>query len=93
MARPPLPRRIGCSPPSTYFKPNGIPVSALEVMELLPEHLEVLRLCDAEGMYQAEAAEKMGLSRASIGRILEEARRRVAIALSEGKALRLLDSD
>jgi uncharacterized protein len=89
MARPPLPRQIGCSPPSSYFKPNGIPVSQLTVVELLPEHVEVLRLCDAEGMYQAQAAESMGLSRPSVGRILTEARRRVALAISQGYALQL----
>lgn len=52
----------------------------------LPE-LEALRLADLEGLYQEEAARRMGVSRATFGRILEGARRKVAEALVTGKGL------
>ena len=58
-------------------------------MQLLPEELEALRLADLEGLYQEEAAERMGISRATFQRILSHAHRQVALALVEGHALNL----
>lgn len=58
-------------------------------MQLLPEELEALRLADLEGLYQEEAAERMGISRATFQRILSHAHRQVALALVEGQALNL----
>lgn len=52
------------------------------------DELEALRLADLLGLYQEQAAEKMGVSRATFGRILESAHRKVAGALVEGKVLR-----
>jgi predicted DNA-binding protein (UPF0251 family) len=56
---------------------------------LLPEELEALRLADAKGLSQAEAAESMGISRSSLQRTLARARRQVALALVEGQALQI----
>lgn len=93
MARTPKIKNLCCSPPSTYFKPNGIPVGDLQVIELSAEHLEVLHLCDAQGMYQDAAALKMGVARTTVTRLLAEARQKVALALTEGKALRMTTLD
>jgi hypothetical protein len=51
------------------------------------DELEALRLSDLEGLYQETAAERMGVSRATLGRILARARAAVADALVNGKAL------
>jgi len=56
---------------------------------LTVDELEALRLADKEGMYQEHAAERMNISRPTFGRIVETARRKVAEALVEGKALRI----
>jgi len=53
------------------------------------DELEALRLADLEGLYQEEAAERMGVSRATFGRIVEAARRKTAQALVGGRALRI----
>jgi hypothetical protein len=53
------------------------------------DELEALRLADKEGLYQEQAAEGMHISRPTFGRIVESARRKVAEALVEGKALRI----
>ncbi len=61
----------------------------LPVVRLDLDGLEALRLADLEGLYQEAAAEQMGVSRATFGRIVATARARVAEALLEGKALRI----
>lgn len=74
-------------PESNYYKPRGVPLSALEQVTLTVDELEAVRLTDLEGLYQADAAEKMNVSRQTLGRILESAHRKVADALVNGKAL------
>lgn len=46
-----------------------------------------MRLADLEGLYQEEAARRMGISRTTLSRTLAEARRKVADALVGGKRL------
>lgn len=56
-------------------------------IKLSLDELEALRLADREGLYQAEAAERMGVSRATFARIVSAGRAKVAEALVEGYAL------
>ena len=53
------------------------------------DELEAMRLADYVGLYHEQAALNMSISRATFGRILGGARRKVAEALIEGKALRI----
>jgi len=76
-------------PQQTWFKPAGVPLREIGEVTLTLDELEALRLADYEGSYQAEAAERMRVSRQTLGRILAEARRKVAQALVEGQAIRL----
>jgi len=87
MPRPHKCRYVGDAPVVTVFKPAGIPAKSLELVELRLDELEALRLADREGLYQEQAAQKMGISRATFGRLLEQAHRKVAQALFEGKGL------
>jgi uncharacterized protein len=89
MARPPCPRRVARPPLCDYFKPRGVPMTALEEVALSVDEFEALRLADFEGLYQDGAAERMGISRATFGRIVETARHKVAEALVKGKALKI----
>jgi hypothetical protein len=57
------------------------------VVALRLDELEALRLADLEGLYHQQAAERMGVSRATFGRILGSARRKVARALVEEAVL------
>lgn len=90
MPRPLNPRRLRCLPAARYFKPRGIPMSDLEEVELASDELESLQLADAEGLYRAQAAEQMGVSRQTFDRIVRRARAKVAKALVGGHALRIL---
>jgi len=76
-------------PCTDYFKPRGIPLRALEEVTLAVEELEALRLADLEGMEQMAGAEQMEVSRPTFARVLASARKKVADALVNGKALRI----
>lgn len=90
MARPLCPRRIAHRPPTDYFKPAGIPLYDLEEIELAADEIEALRLADVDDLYHGDAAVKMGISRQTFDRIVRRARMKVAAALVQGKALRIL---
>lgn len=89
MPRPPKLRSVAHVPGAVYFKPRGIPMVDLEEVVLGLDELEALRLVDFEALSQEEAGEKMGVSRGTIGRLLEKGRRTVVDALLHGKALRI----
>lgn len=89
MPRPRHCRYVSARPSVTYFKPRGIPLTALEEVCLSVEGLEALRLADLEGLTAIEAAQRMRVSRHSFGRTLAAARRTVATALCRGQALRI----
>jgi predicted DNA-binding protein (UPF0251 family) len=92
----PRPRRfrwVGAQPNSTYFKPRGIPLADLEEVVLAVDEHEAIRLADLRGLQQEEAAEKMKVSRATFGRIVASARRKVADAIINAKAIRIEGGD
>ena len=89
MVRPKVCRRITCLPGDTYFKPRGIPMTELGEIELALDEFEAIRLADFEGLYQAEAAREMGISRPTFSRVVAVARQKVAEALVQGKALKI----
>jgi predicted DNA-binding protein (UPF0251 family)/predicted Fe-Mo cluster-binding NifX family protein len=80
---------VCCNPEIFYFKPAGVPLHALDQVELTIEELEALRLKDLEGLQQEQGAAKMNISRPTFQRILASARRKTAEALSQGKAIRI----
>ena len=93
MPRPRRFRWVRAQPNSTYFKPRGIPLAALEEAVLTVDEHEAIRLADLEGLQQQEAAERMEVSRATFGRIVASARRKIADALMNAKAIRIEGGD
>jgi len=89
MPRPCCDRRVSGQPPAHVFKPAGVPMTALDEVILTLDEFEAIRLADLEQLYQEQAADRMGVSRPTISRILEAAHRKVADALVHGKALRI----
>ena len=87
MARPHKCRWVGTEPIARAFKPAGVPCHRADSLELRLDELEALRLGDLEGLYHERAAEEMNVSRATFGRLIESARRKVAEALVHGKML------
>ncbi len=90
MARPIKPRKILFNPEVVYFKPRAVPLSTLKEINLTMDELEALRLCDLKDLEQEEAANKMKISQSTLGRILISARRKIAEALIEGKAIKII---
>jgi predicted DNA-binding protein (UPF0251 family) len=69
------------------FKPRSIPMPELEVLYLGVDELEALRLCDVEGLHQALAGDRMGVSRGTVQRLLKSGRATLVRALVENAAL------
>lgn len=57
------------------------------------EEFEAIRLKDFQGLTQEEAAQKMGVSQPTFHRTLVSARKKIADALANGKALRVEGGD
>lgn len=89
MVRPKTCRRIETEPSAYFFKPQGIPLRKLGEEELNLDEMEAIRLADVEGLYHEQAAKRMQVSRATFGRIVQSARRKIGRALIEGKAIRI----
>ena len=87
MPRPHRPRNCRAFAGDRVFKPRSIPLAELETLHLALSELEALRLCDLEGLDQAEAGQRMGVSRGTVQRLLKSGRRTIVSALLESKAL------
>jgi len=87
MVRPKLCRRIRFNPRVKYFKPQGIPVRHLEIVELTKEEVEALRLKNIENLDQIECAKAMNTSQSTFQRILSSAYKKITNALINGKAI------
>ena len=89
MARPVKTRRVAHDPTVVYFKPHGVPLRLLREVRISLDELEALRLADLEGLSHEAAGERMGVSRATFGRIVTQARNKTAEALVHGLAIRV----
>jgi uncharacterized protein len=87
MARPQKHRIVAFNPNVSYFKPRGIPLLELDEVDLTVDEREAIRLADLQGLSHEEAGMRMGVSRATFGRIVQHARYAVADALINGKAI------
>ena len=59
----------------------------LERVELHQDELEALRLCDQEGLTQAEAGARMDVSRGTVQRLVTSGRHKLVTALVDCRAL------
>ena len=89
MVRPKKDRIVGFNPKINYFKPRGIPVVELKEVCLTVDEREAIRLADLMGLSHEAAGLRMGVSRATFGRIVQRARSHIADAIINGKAVRV----
>lgn len=78
-------RRVGIIPEYRGFTPDGL--ASGDAIDMTIDELEVLRLCDLEGLNQEAVAQHMGIARATVAAICSRAHRKVANALVNGRAL------
>lgn len=92
MARPRKCRRVCGIPVNNTFAPMGC-VSAAEQIIMAVDEYETIRLIDLAGYTQEECAEQMGIARTTVQGIYNDARRKLADALVNGKPLRIEGGD
>jgi uncharacterized protein len=87
MPRPKQHRKIDAPPVMLGYKPFGLPKNVLEPVCLHFDEYESIRLLDYEGLNQEQAANRMNVSRPTLTRIYEMARKTIAQAFIEGKMI------
>ena len=80
-------------PEVSLYKPAGVPLRDMEIVEISIVEIEAVRLTDLEGLTQEEAARKMGISRRSFWNDLMTARKKIAYALSKGCAIQIINGN
>ncbi len=71
------------------FKPCGYRKNEIDRVIVYEDEMEAVRLADLESLYQQESADKMGISRTTFARLVESARKKIADALVNKKAIRV----
>lgn len=90
--RPRMMRQVAMQLGADYFAPVGAP-DGTEVVVLKFEELEAVRLVDLLGLEQEAAAKEMEISRGTLWRELESARKKIADALVNGKIIQIKGGD
>lgn len=94
MPRPKKCRKVCCMPAHTEFVP--VCGSACEIKDtvfMTVDEYETIRLIDKEGFSQEECSRYMGVARTTIQQIYNNARRKIAEAIVDGRKLRIEGGD
>jgi len=89
MGRDKLKRNLQFKPMCRTF--GSLSCQSDDTIYLLHEEIEALYLMDNQGLYQADAAQQMGISRPTFARILKSAREKVSMMLITGANLQIED--
>jgi len=89
MPRPRIKKIITLSPEVTFYKPRGVPLSSLEIVDIRLEEWEVLRLRHLKNLDQTAIAKEMNTSQSTVQRILSSAHKKIGDAIVEGRAIRI----
>ena len=89
MPRPRRVRRVFFEPRTDYFKPAGVMLRILQENIITRDELEAIRLIDYEKIEQEKAGKKMKISQPTLSRLLTSARKKIADALINGKAIKI----
>lgn len=83
-------KNIKFEPNVVYFKPQGVPMRSLEIVEVSMEEIEAYRLRHIDKLEQIQGAKKMKTSTSTYQRILYSAYEKIADALINGKAIKII---
>lgn len=72
-----------------FFKPRGMRLSELEQINLTFDEIEAIKYVDLEGLNMDEAAKKLSVSKPTVCRIVNGARKKMADAVINGKAINI----
>ena len=87
MPRPRKWRKVCFLPDSNRFGPLDAPANGDNFVNMTVDEYETIRLIDLEGLIQEECASQMNIARTTVQRIYNEARKKVAASLVNGKVL------
>jgi len=87
MPRPRKWRKVCCLPDSSRFGPLDSPANSEHHVNMTVDEYETIRLIDLEGLTQEECAGQMNIARTTIQGIYNEARKKLAESLVNGKVL------
>lgn len=93
MARPRKWRRVCCLPESDRFGPLNNPIEDGGVVTMSIDEYETIRLIDLEGLTQEASAAQMNIARTTVQGMYNEARRKLAESLVNGKVLKIEGGD
>ncbi len=89
MPRPRKRRRVCCLPESNRFGPLDYPAGDSSTVNMTVDEYETIRLIDLANLTQEECANQMNVSRTTVQGIYDEARKKLAESLVNGKILRI----
>lgn len=87
MPRPRKWRKVCCLPERNRFGPLGSPTDAVNVVKMTVDEYETIRLIDLESFTQEECASQMNIARTTVQGIYNDARKKLAESLVNGKVL------
>ncbi|MFA0814390.1 MAG: DUF134 domain-containing protein [Anaerofustis sp.] len=93
MARPRKWRQVCCLPENSKFGPIGTRISEIGHIVMSVDEYETIRLIDLQGFTQEQCAEQMNIARTTVQRIYDEARKKLADSLVNGKVLLIEGGD
>lgn len=89
MARPKKWRKVCFLPESNLFGPLKARTGEIQCVVMSVDQYETIRLIDWEGLTQEECAAQMHVARTTVQRIYSIARKKIADALVNGKAIKI----
>ncbi|WP_114297932.1 DUF134 domain-containing protein [Anaerobacterium chartisolvens] len=87
MPRPRKCRRVCCLPQSSRFGPVNAKADTEKPVVMAVDEYETIRLIDLQGFTQEECSEQMNIARTTVQRIYNDARKKLADCLVNGKVL------
>jgi len=87
MPRPKKWRNVCCLPVNNRFGPINSIINEANIIKMSVEEYETIRLIDLEGMKQEECALRMEIARTTVQGIYDDARKKVADSIVNGKVL------
>ena len=93
MPRPKKWKMVCCLPENNLYGPLNKPSVDREFTAMTVEEYETIRLIDLDGLTQEECAERMNVARATIQKIYNDARGKLANSLVNGSSLKIEGGD
>lgn len=89
MPRPIKWRKVCSMPERNSFGPLNVSVNKENIINMTIDEYETIRLIDLESFTQEECAVQMNIARTTVQRIYNDARKKLADSLVNGKVLRI----